>query len=120
MTRELYIYWRVNPAEVQAAVAAAAHMQAALRHRHPGLQARLLLRNESDAKGLAAATVMEIYTCPHAGGIANAVQADIENSAEVLARYVSPRADGPGRRHTEVFEACAESADFAPVVPPAV
>jgi hypothetical protein len=119
LTRELYIYWRVSPAEVQAAVAAAAHMQRALRQRHPGLQARLLLRNEAHTKLQAAPTLMEIYACQQAGGIDPSLQADIENAAAVLARYVSPASDGPGRRHTEVFEACLESAGFAPPAPTA-
>lgn len=116
MTRELYIYWRVNPAEVQNALAAAASMQAALRQRHPGLLARLLLRNEADTKAAEAATVMEIYACPSAGGIDAPLQADIETSAAALVRYVKAESGGPGRRHTEVFEACTEGEGLASTV----
>jgi hypothetical protein len=120
LTRELYIYWRVNPADVQSALAAVASMQAALRRRHSNLSARLLQRNNADKNHPGASTVMEIYTCAGAGGIDAAMQAEIETSAAVLARYVRPEPDGPGRRHTEVFEVCGDGAGLAPTVPPAV
>lgn len=97
--RELYVYWHCAAARADAAVQAVAVCQAALRHRHPDLRARLLRRADAGADGRV--TLMETYARP--GGLADAEAAELlAAAAETLAGW----ADGP--RHVEVFEPCAD------------
>ncbi len=96
--RELFIYYRVTPGHAALAEAAVRRMQAALRASHPGLQARLLRRAETqDGRQ----TWMEIYACSDAHGITPALQAAIADAAQPLCDWF----DGP--RHIEAFIACA-------------
>jgi Domain of unknown function (DUF4936) len=99
--RELFIYYRVKPAQLAQARAAVAAMQAQLQAAHPQLVARLLQRD--DAQG-GLHTWMETYrTEPHrdAAGIGVELQAAIESAAIAVAPFIA------GPRHTEVFVACA-------------
>jgi hypothetical protein len=97
--RELYVYWHCVAARTEAAAQAVLACQAALRLRHPDLQARLLRRADAGADGRV--TLMEIYARP--GGLEATEAAELlAAAAEALAGW----ADGP--RHVEVFEPCAE------------
>ena len=94
--RELFVYYRMAAAQAVPARAEVDRLQAGLRERHPGLQARLL-RREAAPDGLQ--TWMEIYAWPdRAGGVVPGLQAEIERAAEALAPLID------GARHCEVFE----------------
>jgi Domain of unknown function (DUF4936) len=99
--RELYIYYRVDPANAAAAQAAVTGLQSQLRKRHPALTARLLHRPETtDGRQ----TWMETYSTDallDAAGVGAALQAAIEAGAAAYAHLID------GTRHTEVFFACA-------------
>ena len=91
--RELYIYWRVAPAQMGQAAAAVQAWQASLALAHPGLQARLLSRCDSDEPQ---ATLMETYAA--AAGLSVALQRDIvEQGAQVTEPWRQ------GLRHAEIF-----------------
>ena len=93
MKRELYIYWRVAPAHMGQAAAAVQAWQASLTLAHPGLQARLLSRCDSDEPQ---ATLMETYAA--AAGLSVALQRDIvEQGAQVTEPWRQ------GLRHAEIF-----------------
>lgn len=94
MTVELYVYYRVAQADAAAAAGAVRAMQAGLRERHPGLQARLLRRPvaANDVQ-----TWMEVYSI--AGGVDEALQRQIESAASPA---LQPWIQGP--RHCEIFE----------------
>lgn len=95
--RELYVYYRVRPEHASLARGVALKMQATLRARHAGLQARLLHRpHAADA----VQTWMETYACTP-GGVDDTLQRHIATAAEVLAPWID------GTRHVEVFIACA-------------
>ena len=91
---ELYIYWKLAAARLPQALQATQGLQAALRQRHPGLQARLLRRRDDSGTP----TLMEVYTLP--GGITPAVQQDIETQAAV---HLAPLAPPAAQRQVEVF-----------------
>lgn len=93
--RELFVYYRVRPADAAAAGVEVRHLQATLRAQHPGLQARWLQRPVEPDQ---AQTWMETYAI--AGGIGADLQAQIDSAAAVLLPFI----DGP--RRTEVFVAC--------------
>jgi hypothetical protein len=101
-TRRLFIYYRVNSTQLHAAIDAATRLQAALRARHPGLEAQLMRRADAaDAN----ATLMEIYAIDalaSPAGIQAGLRLDIEQqaSAALAALIVGPR-------HVEEFDACA-------------
>ena len=77
--RELYIYWRVAPAQLDQAAAAVQAWQSSLSLAHPGLQARLLNRCDSEDSQ---ATLMETYAA--AAGLSAALQKVIvEQGAQV-------------------------------------
>ena len=113
--RELFVYYRVRPAHADAARRAALAFQGALSLRHPALKARLLRRDENVIRGIGGdsdsdsgsgteQTWMETYAVDartHAGGVSEALQAEIEAGACALAPFIH------GARHTEVFIACA-------------
>ena len=99
--RELYVYYRVPERDAVAAEAEANRLQSVLRARTPGLLTRLLRRPAaSDGRW----TWMEVYAMDagvEPAGISESLQADIEReAAERLTRI-------DGRRHVEVFVACA-------------
>lgn len=99
--RELFIYYRVESMQADAARAAVAGFQAALRQRFPSLQTRLLRRPEEvDGRQ----TWMETYaTDPmhDPDGVSTEMQTAIEQAAARLSPWLA------GSRHTEVFIACA-------------
>jgi hypothetical protein len=96
--RELFVYYRVAEADLGAAAHAVGAFQAALRGRHPALQAKLLRRPELTE---GRATLMEVYAQAGADGVDADLQADIERHAQVL----QPWLQGP--RRVEVFHPCA-------------
>lgn len=94
MSRELFIYWRVQARLLPAAVQAMTRFQDDLRGRQPGLQARLLRRVDANDTQ---ATLMESYAA--AGGIdATLHQAIVVQGAQAAAPWCQ------GARHVEVFE----------------
>ena len=86
--RQLFIYWKIDPAALPAALAAVREAQAQLRVQWPGLQAQVLQR--CDPAPLA--TVMETYRSP--AGIDAEGEAMIEAALAGIA---------PGPRHVEAF-----------------
>jgi len=98
--RELFIYYRAEPAAAPALQAAVQAWEAQLRLSHPGLLARLLRRPEPDDGWH---TWMETYAMPaSADGLTPALQDEIEQSARsVLAPWTT------SARHVEVFHPCA-------------
>lgn len=93
MARQLFVYWRVPHASVDAALAAVHAAQARLRADWPELEARVYQRSDPAPE----ATVMETYETP--AGIDTAGQARIEaRLAEALAALPA------GARHVEAFE----------------
>jgi Domain of unknown function (DUF4936) len=100
---ELYIYWRVVPAQLAQAITATQAMQASLCTRLPGLTAKLLVRRDDAA---AQHTLMEVYqNLPCVTDRAVAIQAVIETAAQTaLLPYQQ------GQRHVEVFAEVLEPA----------
>lgn len=100
--RQLFIYYRVSAAQADAAVAAAARMQAALRDRHTGLRALVLRRcGTADPE----VTLMETYALDASAsprGVGAPLQAEIEHEAANALAGITL-----GARHVEVFDACA-------------
>lgn len=94
--RQLFLYWRVAPAQVDAALQALHAWQRQLREQHPALQATVYLRREAAA---AEATVMESYALQDAAGIGDALQRHIEQAGDALLRPWLQ-----GHRHVEVFD----------------
>ncbi len=99
MARELFVYWKLDAASADGAVAATAAMQADLLQTHPELQARVYRR--SDTRG-EIATLMETYANHEAAGVGPALQAAIEAAA---VRHLQGWCDGP--RHVEAFDKLA-------------
>ena len=97
MAREAFIYWKVAPAQAQAAQAAALALQHELRADHPELQARLCRKAEPAGASI---TVMEIYG--HEDGIGDELLVAIESAA---ARHLVTC--GSPQRHVDVFDAVA-------------
>jgi hypothetical protein len=98
---ELFIYYRLEPADAPAAQRAVAAFQADLQARYPWLLARLLRRpHATDGHE----TWMETYSADPAmnsTGITPDIAVQIEAAAVALAPLLR------GARHTEVFQACA-------------
>jgi hypothetical protein len=91
--RSLYIYWKVAPGRLGAALDAVRRFQAA--HVPAGEQARVLRRADAASAGLI--TLMETYAAP--GGLPpERVQALVAASAAALAEWAK------AGRHVEVFE----------------
>lgn len=95
--RELFVYYRVQADDAEAALVLVRGLQARLMAQHAGLIARVLRRPEEPG-GLQ--TWMETYAIAGVG-IDPTLQAAIDTEALTLL----PLLDGP--RHTEVFVACA-------------
>jgi Domain of unknown function (DUF4936) len=91
--RALFIYWKIDPDALPAALERVREAQAALRARWPGLETALWQRAEPDG---AQATVMETYAAPD--GIDDDARARIE-SALAAALAGQPA----GTRHVEAF-----------------
>jgi hypothetical protein len=93
--RELYLYWKLAPADEPAARQALAVWQQALCRRHPGLLARVLRR--LDEGGAAQLTLMEVYAQPP-HGVSDALLQTVRDEGDAL---LAPWC--AGRRHLEVF-----------------
>lgn len=97
--RELFIYYRIQVAEVSLALATVSQFQARLRVRHPGLSARLLRRPDEQDN---TQTWMEIYSFALAeDGVTPEIESDIAAEATALSPFMT------GTRHIEVFVPCA-------------
>ena len=95
--RELFVYYRVESAQADAARRAVQAMQERLRGAHPGLDARLLVRGGGGASLLQ--TWMETYALP---GSPEGVDARLEARIEAAADAWSELRTGP--RHVESFD----------------
>jgi hypothetical protein len=94
---QVYVYYRVRPADAPALIAAIRALQARFQIAWPGLACTLSQRAENDADLL---TLMESYR--RADGSALDWQRDIERMAhEQLDTWIV------GDRHVEVFVPCA-------------
>ena len=93
----LYIYYRVRPADAPQLIAAVRNLQAQWRSELPGLACTLSQRVDDDRQHL---TLMETYTHPQ--GLSPQWQQAIEAGAgRSLASWID------GERHVERFEPCA-------------
>ena len=95
--RELFVWYRVRAERVGEARAAVREMQDALASRWPGLQARLLTRDEVGG----GQTWMETYA--RAGGATETrgIDAAIEDGIATAARSLAALIESP--RHVEAF-----------------
>ena len=94
MTRELFVYWRVDAAAAEAAVRAVRAFHGELRAVQSDIQARLYRRGDPSNDGV---TLMETYTT--AGGFDDSLQAGLLDAAsQALAGWAR---DG---RHVETFD----------------
>jgi hypothetical protein len=91
---ELYVYYRLDPADAAAAQREIEQAQAALRRARPGLRTRLLQRPPQPGTAL---TWMEIYH--HPAGLDAADLAALQDALQAL----PSQRQGP--RHAELFEA---------------
>jgi len=99
--RELFVWYRVRRDRAEEARALVAALQRSLRAEWPGLEARLLVRDDGETP-----TWMEIYSRPARsaakdGGVDAAIEAAIAAAALRLEGVI----DGP--RHVEAFAAIA-------------
>lgn len=100
--RQLFIYWRVSPADLPIALQALRAWQATLKAEHPALHCRLYRRHEGSPHET---TVMETYA-DAAPGICEALCEHIEQAGSaVLKRWLR------GPRHVEVFDALPDPGD---------
>lgn len=92
---EAYIYYKIDSAAAEAALAAARAMLIGLMARHAGLSSRLLRRPEASEGDI---TLMEVhrYTAASGGIDAQLLQA-IERAGSAMAPWLR------GQRHVEVF-----------------
>lgn len=99
--RRLYVYYRVQDRDFEAALQAARAMQGQLRRRWTGLDAELLARPGVDEAGRR--TLMEVYARDgEPGGLDESLRCAIDAAAgQSLGRWIE------GARHVEVFERCA-------------
>jgi len=95
VSSELYVYYKFEPAEVEAILAAFAALRAALQLQLPGLQSRLLKR---PARPQAQQTWMEVHTWPRGVEPPPDWQALIECLAQPMTLLLT------GQRHCELFE----------------
>ena len=93
---ELYVYYKLEPAQAEVALAAFRHLQAALHLRLPGLQSRLLKRPV--AAGVQQ-TWMEVHSWPQGTTPSDGWQTLIEKLAGPLS---------VGLRHVEIFDPLIE------------
>jgi hypothetical protein len=101
-TRQLFIYWRVSPEDLPAALQALRTWQATLSVEHPTLQCRLFQRHEGSE---GETTVMETYA-DAAPGIDEALRRHIEHDGNaLLQRWLR------GSRYVEVFDALDGAGD---------
>ena len=99
MSAELFIYWRTSAQQLPQALAAVQGLQSIWRRDHPGLLARVYLRQDDAATER---TLMETYA--HPAGLPPALhQAIVSATTTSLAPWCQ------GRRHVEVFAPVVES-----------
>jgi hypothetical protein len=101
VARELYVWYRVRRDRADDARAAVLDLQRSLRSKHPGLQARLLVRDNGETS-----TWMETYSRPAQStddnlGIDDPIEAAIAAAALPLEGLI----EGP--RHVEAFAVVA-------------
>jgi len=97
--RELFIWYRVPAARAEATRAAVLAMQRALMTTWPGLEARLLVRNQAEPQ-----TWMETYARRVVSPASNiGIDSTLEAAIEAAARQLAEAIDGG--RHAEVFDA---------------
>ena len=95
--RELFVYYRIETANAAAARDAVAAMHARLRALHPGLVARLLVRDDD---GSGSRPWLETYALARSGeGVDRRLEAAIEADAAAWAHLRA------GPRHVEAFTA---------------
>ena len=98
--RELFVWYRVRRAHRDAARAAVLALQRTLRTEWPGLEARLLVRDEGETS-----TWMETYSRPVASDGSDGIDAEIEAAIAAAARSLDGLIDGA--RHAERFDVVA-------------
>ena len=98
--RELFVWYRVRREHAAEAHAAVLALQRSLRDGWPGLQARLLARDEGEA-----ATWMETYSLPARSAGDNGIDGTIEADIAAAALSLEGVIDGP--RHVEAFAVVA-------------
>jgi hypothetical protein len=95
--RELFVWYRVRRDHADAARVSVAALQRSLRDRWPGLQARLLVRDDGETS-----TWMETYSLPAAGaGGDHGVDIAMEAALAAAAGPLEGLVEGP--RHVEAF-----------------
>jgi len=99
--RELFVWYRVGREHADEARAVVARLQRSLRREWPGLQARLLVRDEGET-----ATWMETYSLAAPGSSdARHIDETLEAAIAVAAIDLEGLIEGP--RHTEAFAVVA-------------
>ncbi len=93
---ELYVYYRVAPADWPRVLDIVRGFQQRLRDAHDGLDARVLQRPGANGGDV---TLMEVYARHRASGVDSALRARIDDAARVLAPLLT------SARHVEMFEA---------------
>ena len=96
MTRELFVWYRVRRERTDEARTAVLAAQRSLRGAWPGLQARLLVRDDGEAS-----TWMETYSLPTTTGGGGGIDPAIEAAIAAAARPLQGLIDGA--RHIEAF-----------------
>jgi Domain of unknown function (DUF4936) len=100
--RRWFIYYRIQPEDSVAVIAAVRQFQSELRQRCPGLTAELF-RRTPEASGLL--TLMEIYALPDALPSPDVPAQDWPACIEAAASVIRPWLQG--ERHLETFVPCA-------------
>lgn len=96
--RELFVWYRVRRERAEEARVAVVAMQRSLLSAWPGLQARLLVRDDG-----ASATWMETYSrAPSSGAGRSGIDAGIEAAIAAAAAPLDDLIEGP--RHVEAFD----------------
>jgi len=98
--RELFVWYRVRRDRADAARVSVVALQRSLRDRWPGLQARVLARDDGDTS-----TWMETYSLPAASGGDGGIDLALEAAIAAAARPLEGLIDGP--RHVEAFAVVA-------------
>lgn len=94
---QVYVYYRVRPADLATVVATVRALQAGMAAAQPGLCCGLSQRVE---EGVELVTLMETYT--HAVGLSEAWRNELQTCANLqLAQWTV------GQRHLETFAPCA-------------
>lgn len=100
--RHWFVYYRVDPQHLAAALTSARRLQAKLRALHPALQTTIMQR--LDDRDVGYATLMETYRFDPRGQVATAEQ--VRHDIESAGRQLNGVA-GLQQRHLEDFVTCA-------------